>query len=175
MAPVATSITLDQYDRTYGSEAGWEYWQGEPRQKPVPTHLHGLLQVLLAELLRLAGYISTVEAELRSVPDWRPRPDVYGTVGEIEGPYVIRPVDVVFEVLSHQEDIVPKCELYEESSIPSVFVFDAFDQTITEWKSKKLSPVTDVKLPNGVTITGATIWSEFAKRQQQHPPVSMTI
>jgi hypothetical protein len=55
MAPSATSLTLDEYDRVYGSEAGWEYWFGEARPKPVPTHLHGLLQILLGELLRMAG------------------------------------------------------------------------------------------------------------------------
>ena len=101
----ATSPTVNEYDATYGSEAGWEYWLGEARHKPAPTKFHGILQILLADLLRLAGYISTVEAELRNVRDWHPRPDVYGVLEEFEGAYPSRPVDVVFEVVSDQEDM----------------------------------------------------------------------
>jgi Uma2 family endonuclease len=175
MAPSATSLTLDEYDRVYGSEAGWEYWFGEARAKPVPTQFHGLLQTLLAELLRLAGYVSIVEADLRIVPDWRPRPDVYGVAGKIEGLYATRPVDVVFEILSPQEDIETKCELYSQSLIPAIFVFDPAEQAIASWDGQKLVPVTDVKLANGVTITGATIWALFVERQQQQPPVSTCI
>jgi len=171
----ATSLSVADYDRLYGSEAGWEYWQGEARRKPVPTKFHGLLQALLAELLRLAGYISPVEAELRNVPDWRPRPDVYGVLEEFEGAYPTRPVDVVFEVLSPQEDIETKCQQYSQSEIRAIFVFDPARQTITSWDGAKLAPVTDVKLGNGVTITGSTIWGIFATRQQPKPPLSMTI
>jgi Uma2 family endonuclease len=175
MAPGATSLTLDEYDRVYGSEAGWEYWFGQVRAKPVPTQLHGLLQTLLAELLRLAGYVSIVEADLRIVPGWSPRPDVYGIVGKIEGRYATRPVDVVFEIVSPQEDIETKCELYRQSLIPVIFVFDPAEQTITSWDGQRFVPVTDVELANGVTITGATIWSQFMERQQQQPPVSTRI
>jgi Uma2 family endonuclease len=176
MAPTtATPLSIADYEKVYGNEAGWEYWSGEARRKPVPTQIHGLLQLLLGELLRLAGYVSVVEAELRNAVDWRPRPDVYGVLGELEGLYATRPVDVVFEVLSPQEDIVTKCQHYSESLIQAIFVFDPSAQTITGWDGGKLQLVADVKLANGVTITGATIWSEFTKRQEQQPPASMTI
>jgi Uma2 family endonuclease len=176
MAPTATSLTVDEYESIYGNKAGWEYWSGEARCKPVPTHLHGLLQSLLSELLRLAGYVSVVEAEIRNAADWRPRPDVYGVLKKLEGQYALQPVDVVFEVLSPQEDIATKCEYYSSRNrIPAIFVFDPIEQTITSWDGQTLLTVSDVKLANGVTITGATIWSEFAKRQQQQPPASTTI
>ena len=177
MAPAATyRLGLAEYEDLYGSESGWEYWFGEARRKPVPTKFHGILQILLGELLRLAGYISTAEAELRNVPDWYPRPDVYGVLEEFEGAYPTRPVDVVFEILSPQEDIETKCKHYSNSLVPQIFVFDPSAQTIASWDGAKLMPVADVKLGNGVTITGATIWREFAKRQrQQPPPPSMTI
>jgi Uma2 family endonuclease len=175
MAPATTSLTVSQYDARYGSESGWEYWFGEPRRKPAPAKFHGILQSLLAGLLRLAGYISAVEAELRNVPDCHPHPDVYGVLEEFEGAYPSRPVDVVFEVLSPQENIATKCRIYSDSLIPAVVVFDPAEQTISSWDGKKLQPVVDVKLANGVTITGTTIWFEFAKRQKQTPPVSMTI
>jgi Uma2 family endonuclease len=169
MAPDATFLTVMEYDRLYDREPGWEYWFGEARRKAVPTQLHTILQFLLAELLRVAGYVASGEADLRIVDHWRPRPDVYGVLGKIEGRYATRPVDVVFEVLSEGDDVLIKCRRYTEIQIPAVFVFDPEAQTIASWDGTKLSPVTDVKLGNGVTITGATIWSEFAKRQQQQP------
>jgi Uma2 family endonuclease len=177
MAPAATHhLSIAEYEKLYDKEAGWEYWFGEARRKPVPTQLHGLLQILLADLLRLAGYISITESDLRIVDDWRPRPDVYGVLGKLEGLYATRPVDVVFEVSSDGDDILTKCKHYTEILIPAIFVFDPDAQTITSWDGTKLVPVTDVKLGNGVTITGATIWREFAKRlQPPAPPISMTI
>jgi len=177
MAPAATHhLSIAEYEKLYDKEAGWEYWFGEARRKPVPTQLHGLLQILLADLLRLAGYISITESDLRIVDDWRPRPDVYGVLGKLEGLYATRPVDVVFEVSSDGDDILTKCKHYTEILIPAIFVFDPDAQTITSWDGTKLVPVTDVQLGNGVTITGATIWREFAKRlQPPAPPISMTI
>ncbi len=82
-------------------------------------------------------------------------------------------MDVVFEVLSPQEDIETKCELYSQSLVPAIFVFDPAEQTIAYWDGQRLVPVTDVKLANGVTITGATIWAIFVERQK--PPVSTRI
>lgn len=110
MTPTVTAyLSSADFDRQFGAEAGWEYWFGEARRKPAPTHLHGLLQILLANLLDLAGYIASIEAELRITDEWRPRPDVYGVLEEIEGRYATKPVDVVFEVLSEGEDILSKC------------------------------------------------------------------
>ena len=54
MAPTATHLTVDEYDRLYGHESGWEYWFGEARRKPAPTYLHGILAGLLLDLLRRA-------------------------------------------------------------------------------------------------------------------------
>jgi len=175
MAPNATLLSVNEYDRLYDGEPGWDYWFGQARRKPVSTKLHAVLRFLLAELLRRAGYIAIGESDLRIVDDWRPRPDVYGVLEKIEGRSATRPVDVVFEVLSDGNDIVTKCKHYTEIQIPVVFVFDPDAQTIARWDGTKLVPVSDVKLGNGVTITGATIWSEFAKRQQPQPPASMTI
>jgi hypothetical protein len=55
------------------------------------------------------------------------------------------------------------------------FCFDPVARTITYWDGEKLVPVTDVRLSNGVTITGAAIWSEFMKRQHHQLPTAMTI
>lgn len=175
MALVATQLTVGEFDRIYGHEAGWEYWFGEARRKPVPTFLHGVLQIVLAELLRLAGYISTVESDIHSDPDWRPRPDVYGVLHEIEGTYATKPVDVVVEVLSEGDDIVTKCQHYSQIEIPQVFVLSPEARTIARWDGQALLPVLDVELANGVTITGKTIWAQLEKRRRVQPPASKII
>ena len=175
MTPTATHLTVDEYYRVYGHESGWEYWFGEARRKPMPTHLHGVLAGLLFDLLHLAGYVTAVEAELRNDPNWRPRPDVYGVLGEIPGKYATRPVDVVFEVLSDDDDIACKCQHYTRIGIPQVFVFDPEAKRILKWDGHNLLPVMNVELANGVTITGATIWSQLEKKQRQDPPASKFI
>ncbi len=178
MASDATTafLTVNEYDALYGHQAGWEYWFGEARRKPVPTYLHGLLQIVLGGLLNRAGYIASVESDVKIAPDWQPRPDVCGVL-EVTEKYVTRPENVViFEVLSEDDYIVAKCRHYSEIKIEQIFVFDPDEKTIAAWDGEKLRPVIDVKLANGVTITGATIWLEFRKRQeQQHPPASLMI
>jgi Uma2 family endonuclease len=173
----ANRLTLEEFDRIYGSENGWEYWFGEARRKPVPTHLHGILAVLLGELLRRAGYIVSAESDLKIVSDWQPRPDVYGVLHEIEGQYVTKPVDVVFEIRSKDDDVITQCQQYSRIGIPQVFAFDPEAKTIAEWDGKRLVPVVGVKLANGVLITGQTIWTEMElrRRQRQEPPASKVI
>ena len=55
MASAATLLTIDEYHQRYAHENGWEYWFGEAIRKPVPTWLHAILQVLVADLLREGG------------------------------------------------------------------------------------------------------------------------
>jgi hypothetical protein len=64
---------------------------------------------------------------------------------------------------------------YSEIKIEQIFVFDVDARTITFRDGEELHPVVDVTLENGVVITGATIWSEFAGRQQRQSPVSTRI
>ena len=69
MAPVASPLTIEEYDRLYGHEPGWEFRSGVAYRKPVPTYLHGILAAILADLLQLAGYIASVEADIRLIED----------------------------------------------------------------------------------------------------------
>jgi Uma2 family endonuclease len=163
MAHVAT-ITPAEYHRLYAAESGWEYWFGEARRKPVPTQFHGILQALLAYLLKMAGYRASTETDLRIIPDWWPRPDVTGIskTTPIE-PYPTKPVDVVFEVLSEGEEPVEKCRLYERVGIPQVFYFDPELRKIYIWRDEQLVPVIDVVLANGSVLMGQQIWMEFER------------
>ena len=173
MAPVASELSIADYYRLYGHESGWEFRSGLALRKPVPTRLHGLLQVLLGELLRLAGYISSVEVDVPLSNDWSPRPDVLGELDAGNEKYP-RSVDVVFEVLSEGDDYLSKCRDYAATGrIGQIFVFNPEQRTIAEWDGDNLVPVVDVGLRNGVTITGARIWREMDIRRNAVPP-SMT-
>jgi Uma2 family endonuclease len=172
----ATFLTVSEFDAVYGGEAGWEYWFGEARRKAAPTYLHGLLQFLLGELLNRAGYSVSGESDLKISSEWQPRPDVCGVPGEVKEKYITRPDGVVvFEVLSDGDETVTKCQHYSKIKISQIFVFDPVARTIANWDGEKLVQVTDVRLANGVVITGATIWSEFVKRQQRQVPAAMRI
>lgn len=166
---------MEEFDRLYGHQNGWEFWFGEARRKSVPTHLHGILALLLGDLLQMAGYISSVETDLKVVPDWQPRPDVSGVLEEIESRYPNKPVDVVFEVLSKDDDIVTKCIEYTRIGVPQIFAFDPEARTVQQWIGGVLLATEDVKLANGVTITGKTLWTMFEARQHLRPPASRVI
>lgn len=177
MAPVASHLTFEEYDQLYGHESGWEFRSGEASRKPVPTFLHGVLAALLSDLLRLAGYISSVEADVRLTEEWSPRPDACGVLQAVTGKYP-RSVDIVCEVLSENEDITIKCREYHATgAVSQIFVFDADAKTIRTWNGTDLIPVTDMLLRNGVTITGRRIWHELEERGKKAipPPSSMII
>jgi Uma2 family endonuclease len=172
MAPTATRLTLQEYDRLYGHESGWEYRSGVAYRKAVPTHLHALLASLLSHLLTLAGYCSGVEVDVKLTPDWSPRPDAYGLLHECTGKYPTE-VDVVCEVLSDGEDILTKCQDYWATGrVRQIFVFHPEEKTIVEWNGTKLVSVGDVALANGVTITGRRIWRELEQRGKAQPPTA---
>jgi Uma2 family endonuclease len=175
MAPVASQLTIEEYDRLYGGESGWEYRSGVAYRKPVPTLLHGILAALLADLLRLAGYISSVEVDVRLTADWSPRPDAMGILQAVDVNYP-RSVDVVCEILSDDKDILTKCRDYHATgAVGQIFVFDIEATTIQTWNGTELVSVTDLLLGNGVTITGRRVWRELEERGKAAPPSSMRI
>jgi hypothetical protein len=57
MATAPHYLTVDEFERLYGHENGWEYWFGKAVRKPIPTWAHGILQQLVAELILEAGYV----------------------------------------------------------------------------------------------------------------------
>jgi len=163
MAGIAQYLTMEAFDVRYGHENGWEYWFGQAVQKPAPNWAHAVLQSLLCELIREAGYVTGSEVDLRARPDWRPRPDV-SCVRKIEGRYPSM-LDIAVEILSDDDDryIREKCRNYETVGIPQIFVLDPEARTISIWNNG-LVEVKDLALANGVTIAGETIWPEFDRR-----------
>src|SRR5436305_1300964 len=150
MAAVPHSLlTLEEFDRLYGAEAGWEYWFGEAVKKPVPTWSHGILQFVLANLLFESGYYAGAEIDLKIDPQWQPRPDVLAA-SIIAGRYPTEPVDLVVEILSDDQFryIHDKCRHYQRVGIEAVFVIDPDERRLWSWDpgTETLTPVDELQL-----------------------------
>ena len=104
MAAIAERLTFLEFQSQFGhGDRSYEYWHGEAIPKGTPTWVHGLLQGIVIELLRQAGYIAGSEVELRIDPDAHPKPDVIATSGKVEEPYPTTAVNVVVEILSEDD------------------------------------------------------------------------
>jgi len=162
-----TLLTLEEFDQRYGSEPGGEYWFGEAMRKPVPTWYHGVLQVVLANLLFEAGYFSWSEIDLKVDPRWQPRPDVLAA-SAIDGRYPTKPVDLVIEILSDDQFryLQDKCRHYQRLGIQGIYVADPEQRRLWQWNAERdnLDRTENIVLPNGVFLVGAAVWAEFEKR-----------
>jgi Uma2 family endonuclease len=169
MASTTVSLTLQEYRARYASQTGYEYWFGEVVRKSVPTWLHSILQALLSEVFTRAGYTAGSELELRIDPDWEPRPDVVASL-HVEHPYPTRPVDIVAEVLSPDDQLLRvhgKCEHYARIGIARIFVFDPESKKAWEWDRnlENLERISILQLDNGASIHLDTeIWTEMDRR-----------
>lgn len=105
-ADIAQPLTLEEFRSRYRNEKPYfEYWFGEPIQKTPATWLHAVLQGIIGEALRRAGYKSGSEVELRIDPQWEPVPDVIATLRPVKD-YPAEPVEIVVEILSPEDKMV---------------------------------------------------------------------
>lgn len=137
MAALGGKLTLAEFEVQYGNrKPNYEYWSGEAVPKAMPTWLHGLLQGILIELLKQAGYRAGSEVKLKISPDLEPVPDVIATSGRIEFPYPTQPFDVVVEILSPEDSfqrVTRKCKCYADWGIENVFVLDPDQRNAWAW------------------------------------------
>ena len=122
MVAVAENLTFAEFQAQYSKlDRAYEFWYGRAIPKSMPTWIHGLLQLLIGELLREAGYIAGSEIELRIDRAAHPRPDLIATRSSVETPYPTKAVDVVAEILSPDDSmiyIVEKCQNYRAWGFP---------------------------------------------------------
>ena len=170
MATVAHSLTKQEFQEQYAERKPYfEYWFGEAVQKSVPTWLHSVLQLILGELLKRAGYRSGSELKLRIDPDWEPVPDLVGVLRKIEGPYPTEAVDVVIEILSPEDRmarVLEKCRHYARIGTQAIFWIDPEGRVGWVWDrtAENLERVHAFHLPNGQTISLEDVFAELDKQ-----------
>jgi Uma2 family endonuclease len=165
-----THLTLEQFHALEAQSEGprLEYWYGEAIPKPMPTWLHSALQRILADLFESAGYNSAVELELRISPDWEPKPDVAAAL-LVEEPYPTRPIEIVAEVLSPEDQrprVLAKCREYHRIGIGQIFVLDPLNRTARIWNAAKddLEDIERLELGNGAVLLVSEIWRKLNRK-----------
>ena len=163
MVAVAENLTFAEFQAQYSKlDRAYEFWYGRAIPKSMPTWIHGLLQLLIGELLREAGYIAGSEIELRIDPAAHPRPDLIATRSSVETPYPTKAVDVVAEILSPDDSmiyIVEKCQNYRAWGFPGIYVVDPESRLIFRWTGQAL------EVTNSLASVPATqIWQELDRR-----------
>ena len=172
-AAVTTRITFEEFERRYaGSGRAVEYWHGEVVEKSAPTWLHSVLQAVLVEAFRRAGYKTGPEVDLRLSHDFAPRPDVIAGRRSIETRYPTEAseVEIVVEVLSPDDrmlDVLSKCKEYVALGIEQVHVADPEGETAWTWNRERgqLDRTETWVLTNGVSIAMGDLWREMRERR----------
>lgn len=154
-------MTVEQFERQYGQQKPYfEYWFGEPVQKSMPTWLHSLLQKIIMRLLDDAGYVSGAEVKLRISEDFQPLPDITAVLpGEVELPYPTRPVELVIEILSPDDqlsEVIRKCRFYSQLNIRHIFVVNPETRQVSRWAENEL-----VLTESLAGIPVSAIWQEL--------------
>ena len=172
MAAGTQLLTLEEFRLRYAdAKPYYEYWFGEAIQKAAATTIHGLLQLILCELLKRLGYRAAPEVELRIDPNWQPKPDVLASLSPFERPYPTKPVDLVIEVLSPTDAmslVHEKCRNYQHIGFEQIFVLDPEFRKGWEWgrKTQNLERIDALRLTNGKSIELTEVWQELDKELQ---------
>jgi Uma2 family endonuclease len=145
MAAALSTLTIAEFEAQFGHEKPhYEFWYGEAVQKSMPTWIHGLLQRILMELLREAGYKAGSEVQLKINTAFQPVPDVIATTGHIERPYPTKPVEIVIEILSDDDPmsrLLTKCRMYQEWGFQQIYVVDPIARLVFRWSEHRLEEV----------------------------------
>ncbi len=161
-------MTVEQFDQQYGREKPYfEYWFGQPVQKTASTWLHSMLQKIIMRLLDDAGYESGAEVKLKISADFQPLPDVAAVLpGQVELPYPTRPVEVVVEILSPDDQlsrVVTKCRFYGDLRIPHIYVVDPQTRQVSRWHRDE--PLRAVESLTSIPV--AAVWAKLDRRIKQ--------
>ena len=158
--PTTTAkLTLDQFQEQFGGgDRAYEFWYGEAIPKSMPTWVHGLLQAIILQLLKEAGFHAASEVELRIDPNVRPRPDVIASKSRPRGEYPTEAADIVVEIVS-DEDSFPhlkdKCRKYHAWGFGRIYVVDPSDRSVSEWQGVL------VETDHLAGIPAARIWQQL--------------
>jgi Uma2 family endonuclease len=134
MATSNTMMSVEDYLK-YTGKPNCEYIDGELRPKPMATSLHGLLELLLAMILRRQGVDARPEVTIRVSPTQFLIPDVIAD-DVLADPYPNKPVLLCVEILSPEDrlsSMVSKCEAYHEWGVKYCWIVDPLKQVAYEY------------------------------------------
>lgn len=165
----ALRVSLEEFQTRYANEGPYEYWFGEVVEKSAPTWLHAILQSLLGEIFYEQGYFSGPELDLRISREFQPRPDVAASLELESTGYPTRPIDMVAEILSPDDNLArmqEKCRYYADLGIKRIYVFDPVDRWAAEWNrdSNELQRVNELQLTNGSVVRVADLFERLDQR-----------
>lgn len=163
-------MSFEEFVKRYENlDGSYEYWGGEVIQKPMGSWIHGILQIIIGQLLREAGYISGSEVTLRLVPDYYPKPDIVATKAAPQTDYPSQPVEVIVEILSESNDMrymLNKCKHYSNWGCEQVYIVDPLGRDIFRWIGNE-----GLKLVGTLAgISAERIWRELDKQLSSTPP-----
>ena len=130
-------MSVEEYLR-YSSKPNCEYIDGFLRPKPMATGLHGLIQLLLAIILRRQGVDARPEVTVRLGPGTFLIPDVVADE-VLPDAYPTEPVKLCVEILSPEDRVgaaLAKCEEYHAWGVPFCWVIDPVKQTAWQYDAQ---------------------------------------
>jgi Uma2 family endonuclease len=159
MAAHPLPLSIEEFHRRFdGAKPTYEYWFGEAIQKPMPTVLHGIVQLIVAMLLERAGWNTSPEVRLKIVPDAEPVPDLIAIRGKFKNLYPTIAPELCVEILS-SGDTLPrafkKAERYVNWGSQCVWIIDPEKRTAWTLSAERMPEPVWVP-PNGVLRIGET-------------------
>jgi Uma2 family endonuclease len=161
-------LTLEEFRVRYaGEKPYYEYWAGEAIQKSMATWLHGLIQLIVGQLLKDIGYRSGSEVTLRLDNNYEPVPDVIAVDPPIQQPYPTRAFAVVVEILSPDDPfsrVLRKCRLYERWGIQRIIVIEPDSRIVWSFENGTLNETALLARRGAKEVTAAELWSEVDRQ-----------
>ena len=150
-----TLISPEEYLAMHFSEREPEYVRGELREKPMPDIVHGMIQALLAALLRpltASGLVPASEVRCRVAADDFRLPDValfrLTDLSANEPPSA--PALMVAEIVSKDEkrvELIDKLRDYAAWGVPNIWIVDPWLRRLAVWRNDTEIPVEALALP----------------------------
>ncbi len=159
MAAQPSSLSVQEFHKLYdGAKPAYEYWFGHAVQKSMPTILHGIVQFIIARLLEINGWNTSLDVRLKVVPDAEPLPDVIAVKGKFRGLYPTAAPELCVEILSPGDTLpraLEKAKRYISWGSHCVWIIDPDKRTA--WTlSQDLAAEPTWVLPGGVLRIGTT-------------------
>ena len=164
MSPTAL-VPVEEYLRLTAKPYR-EYREGVLYPKSMPTWSHGVIQAVLAALLRKLGLQAGSEISVRISAGKILIPDVIAS-RTIQEPYPTEPVLLCCEILSPEDRLgatLAKCDEYHAWGVPFCWVIDPVKRSAWEYHSTgELIPATDALHAGEIAVNLHELFSSLDK------------